>query len=607
MKTINRILLLLTAMLFSFSFTSCYNMEDEPLQWNSEDRVLNPGDSTENSAIKQLFQACYLDLPLLHTRFQSSYLDAATDDGLPTLNQAGSGDLNNYRNSMLSAGNIASLDGDAWARNYRGIRRVNLFLEKLPLFEPSTQVPESRMVRMQAEARLLRAYYYFELMKRWGGIPLIGDKVLGPEDDINIPRSSIDEVVDYILSEISPDTDKYPNSCFNDLHEAQSTAIYDATEIGHVNQGVALALISRMKLYLASPLYNPDNDVSRWKEAAEAAKALIDLNVYELYTSTAALLFKLFAMNNDDFPNKEMIMLKQMGANSSIEQTNSPSGYSYGTGAGSLTLVNSLGRTSPSQNLVDAFLTTEGKSIFIDYDPAKGIDPDSKYNPQEPYRNRDSRLARTVFINNSMWLKRPVETFDGGRDRGAIPGAVYTQTGYYLKKFLGDNENRETYVGYNHHYQIFRYAEVLLNYAEAMNEYDPANDEEIIKGIIEVRKRSGIRPGTNQRYGLPNQGEYSQELMRRIIRNERRIELAFEEHRFFDIRRWKIAAAGDGDAVMTKPVRGVRIKKVDTNKFEYEYEDVRQQTFEPHMYWYPIPRNEMLGNNALEQNPGWNF
>lgn len=585
-----------------FAFSSCSEFEPFPLEYNTEDRVMNPGDSTENSVIKQLFYACYIDLPLLHTRFSSSYLDAATDDGVPTQSVAGSSDLNNYRNGLLTPGNIAYLDGNAWERNYRGIRRVNLFLEKLPIFPPSTQVPASRMQQMKAEARLLRAYYYFELMKRWGGVPMVGDKVLYADDDINIPKSTIDEVANYIISEISPDN---PNSCYKDLHDAQSTATFDATEIGHVNKGVALALLSRLKLYLASPLYNPSNDPAKWKEAAEASQRLIALGVYDLYQGSPATMFKLFAMNNDDFPNKEMIMLKQMGSNSAIEVTNSPVGYSYGTGTGTLGNVVSLGRTSPSQNLVDAFLTIDGKSIFKNYNPAEGYDPASGYDEQNPYESRDPRLARTVFLNGSMWLKKEVETFDGGRNRGNIPGVTYTQTGYYLKKFLGNNENTESFTNYNHHYQIFRYAEILLNYAEAVNESDPGNDAEIVSGLIKLRKRAGIRPGDDNRYGLP--AAYSQELMRRIIRNERRIEMAFEEQHFWDIRRWKICAPGDGDAVMTQPVKGIRIVKQENGSYTYSYENITTSTFEQRMYWYPIPRAELYGNSKLEQNEGWNY
>lgn len=600
MKNIFKILIFFCSVQMILFFSACNNYEPLPLEWNSEDRVLNPGDSTDNSAIMQLFYACYIDLPLLHTRLSGSYLDAATDDGVPTQTISGSKDLNNYRNGLLTPGNIANLDGDAWKRNYQGIRRINLFLEKLPIFPPSTQVPAKRMEQMTAEARLLRAYYYFELMKRWGGVPIVGDLVLDVEDDCNIERSSIEEVADYIINEISPDV---AGSCYNNLHAAQSTSLYDATEIGHVNQGVALALLSRLKLYLASPLYNPNNNIEKWTEAAVAAKKLMDLNVYSLYNGTASTMFKLFAMNNDDFPHPEMIMLKQMGTNSDIEKSNSPIGYSYGTGTAGTVV--SEGKTSPSQNLVDAFLTLDGKSIYVDYDPAKGYIPE--YNEQNPYANRDPRLDRTVFRNGTMWLKRAVETFDGGRDRGAVSGAVYTRTGYYLKKFLGNNENTESYASYNHHYQIFRYAEILLNYAEAVNESDPGNDKEITYGLIELRKRAGIKAGENDRYGLPEAGTYTQELMRRIIRNERRIEMAFEDQRFWDIRRWKICAAGDGDAVMAKPVRGVRISKQTDGSFSYTYENVVSSSFDEKMYWYPIPRNELYGNNKLLQNEGWGY
>ena len=600
MKNINKILIFFCSIQIIVSFSACGDLETQPLDWNTEDRVLDPADSTANSSIQRLFNACYLDLPNLHIRLSDSYLDAATDDGLPTKSAAGSRDLNNYRNGVLSPGNIANLDGNAWERNYQGIRRVNLFLEKLPLFPPSTQVPERRMKQMKAEARLLRAYYYFELMKRWGGVPMVGDQVLNASDDVNIPKSTIEEVVAYIIAEIDRDN---PNSCYVDLRAAQSTSAYDASEIGHVNQGVALALLSRLKLYLASPLYNPTNDLDKWEEAAVAAKNLMDLNIYSLFQGSNATMFRLFAMNNDDFPNAEMIMYKQMPASNAYERMNSPAGYSYGTGTS--TTIIAQGRTSPSQNLVDAFLTLDGKSIFNDYDPAKGVNQASGYNDQDPYTNRDPRLARTVFLNGSDWLRRKVETFEGGRDRGAVAGGIYTRTGYYLKKFLGNNENTETFTTYNNHYQIFRYAEILLNYAEAVNEYDPTNDTEITSGLIALRQRAGITAGSDGRYGIPT--IYTQDLMRRIIRNERRIEMAYEEQRFWDIRRWKIAAAGDGDAVMTKPVRGVRIIKQADETYQYIYEDVAPSSFAPRMYWYPIPRSELYGNDKLVQNEGWSY
>lgn len=214
-------------------------------------------------------------------------------------------------------------------------------------------------------------------------------------------------------------------------------------------------------------------------------------------------------------------------------------------------------------------------------------------------------MVRTVFLNGSTWLKQTVETFVGGKNNGAVSGAVYTRTGYYLKKFLGNNNNTESFTSAYHPYQIFRYAEILLNYAEAMNESDPTNDVEIVSGLIQLRKRAGINAGNDGRYGLP--GVYSQELMRRIIRNERRVEMAYEDQRFWDIRRWKICASGDGDAVMTQPVRGVNIIKHSDGTFTYEYVNVTTSKFDSKMYWYPIPRNELYGNNQLKQTEGWGY
>jgi hypothetical protein len=294
-----------------------------------------------------------------------------------------------------------------------------------------------------------------------------------------------------------------------------------------------------------------------------------------------------------------MIMVNVAGsATTGIEVTNSPIGYSYQSSGGGLTTTD--GRTSPSQNLVDAFLTADGKSIYKDYDPEQGYDPESGYNEQDPYINRDPRLNSFIFCNGSRWLNKRVETFDGGAHRNVSQG-ITTRTGYYLKKFLGSNENTNLFTAYYHHYQIFRYAEILLNYAEALNESDPSKKAEIESCLIALRKRAGIAPGSDDRYGLP--ATYSQERMRRIIRNERRIELCFEEHRFWDVRRWKIA-----ENVLNKPVKGVRITRQSDGSYTYVYEDVATASFKaPTMYWYPIPRVERWGNKALEQNPGWSY
>ena len=567
--------------------SSCNSFESEPYDRITDDMLTDPQDSTAQY-MTGLFFAIYQQLPSLHNRLNSStsYLDAATDDGMPTRNFGGSGSLENYRNGQLSPGNINSLDGDAWGRCYTGIRRANVFLQKIEgHINSSWGITAREEAYMVAEARALRAYYYFELLKRWGGVPIVYDQVFDEKSDLNIPRSSVEDCVKYILDEISPDK---PSSCYNDLYDAFSetgtgntSAIY-----GRINKGSVLGIISRLKLYLASPLYNESGDINKWQEAADAAKEIIDLGIYELHPNFLDLFSTPVA-----FPNKELLMLKESASlNNSIEANNSPSGY-YNSS------VKCYGYTSPSQNLVDAFLTLDGKKI--DDNTAK-----YPYNPQDPYTNRDPRLSQTVFHNGSQWLNRKVETFDGGLDRNQRPGFHFTLTGYYLRKFSSKSENATALQTLRHHHYIIRYAEILLNYAEALNEVgNPANNPEIEKYIIEIRKRAGIEAGTDNRYGLPP--VYSQAEMRKIIRNERRIELAFEEHRFWDIRRWKIA--NQNEAVMLQPVRGVVITKQADDSFRYNYVSVRESKFEPKMYWYPIARDQMISNNKLVQNPGWNY
>lgn len=575
--------------------TACNTFESEPLNWIHEDDVTNPVDSTANT-IKGLFHAVYNSIPSLHNRLNNSYLDAATDDGTITRDMGGNGSLENYRNGRLSAGNIASLDGNAWSSLYYGIRRANLFLEKVEDYPEGPNLSVDNKKRMIAEVRFLRAYFYFELMKRWGGVPMVGDQVFDYDDNWNIPRSEVNDVVEYILDEVAPDRE---GSCYNDLYEAMTKYPTELESIvGRVNKGVVLAFLSRMKLYLASPLYTEltgDDAIVKWREAAEAAKAVIDLGVYDLHIAKVdnegkgnASFLEFFGKAKDIAgENKEAIFVKQSGDGSSQESNNSPCGYQRGK---------CKGYTSPSQNLVDAFPMLDGKSIN---DPTSAY----TYDPQNPYANRDPRLTYTVFYNGSMWLSRAVETFNGGKDRSNVPGLYTTQTGYYLRKFLGLNESRKDNSGFEsipHHYNIIRYAEILLNYAEALNELgeDKADMEQC---IIDLRARAGIEAGADGRYGLP--ATYTQAEMRKIIQNERRIELAFEEHRFWDIRRWKIA-----EEVMNEPLRGVEITKLADGSFAYDYVDVRKSTFDAgKMYWYPIPRGEMNGNPELTQNPGWNY
>lgn len=567
--------------------TSCSSFESEPYERIPEEDIINPADSM-GTYMRGLFNATYQQMPNLHNDFQDSYLDASTDDGVPTKDKGGDGSLNHYRNGSLSPANIASLDGKTWKRNYEGIRRVNLFRYHMKDYPTSTVgIGEAEKKAMLAEARAVRAYYYFELVKRWGGVPIIYDEVLDMDSDLNIARSSMEECLEYIYNEISPDV---PTSCYNDLYSLRTTdPLVLVGTVGRFNQESILGLLSRISLYLASPLYNSSNDRAKWQAAADAAEKVIETGAFELYKSAKIEdSFLDFFSNGEVFSkNKEMMIVKETTSlNTTIETKNSPAGYYDATNK-------CYGYTSPSQNLVDAFLTIDGYSI---------TDNNSNYDPQNPYENRDPRLKHTIFYNGSQWLRRSVETFEGGKDRANRQGFFYTQTGYYLRKFASKNENSTGLATLRHHHYIMRYAEILLNYAEALCEVDySANKSKIDDCIIKLRERAGINSGADNRYGLAT--NYTQQDMRDLIRNERRIELAYEGHRFWDIRRWKIA-----ETVMNKPVRGTVITKQADGSFVYNYVDVRPSTFNvSKMYWYPIPRAQMQSNSELKQNPGWGY
>ncbi|WGQ08782.1 RagB/SusD family nutrient uptake outer membrane protein [Pedobacter gandavensis] len=523
-------------------------MELEPLERIHEDLVFDEIDKNADYA-KQFLNGTYLQLPDGYNRLLTAFLDAGTDDAVSS--QDGS-IVEGFRTGLLSGQNVID---NQWLKNYTGIRRANIFLSKIDV------VPTTAALKVQwrAEARFLRAYFYFELLKRWGGVPLLGDKVYGLNDNLNLKRNTADECYDYILSEIEA------------VKDLLLPAVVVDQNIGRANKGAALALKSRVLLYRASPLWNPNGDIQRWTAAANAAKDVMTLGNYSLGTDFIALF--------NTVKHSEIIFMKEQAQSQTVELYNGPIGYTEGTG-----------NTSPSQNLVDAFLMKNGKL------PA---DAGSSYDPSNPYVNRDNRFAATIMYNTTKWLNRPVETFNGGKDR---PGGSRTQTktGYYLRKFMGKFESSGTYSNQNHHVILFRYAEILLNYAEALNEASgPLN--EAVDAIIAIRKRAGVSAGADNRYGIS--ASISQDQLRILIRNERRIEMAFEEQRFWDIRRWKIAGQ-----VMNSPVKGMNIVKNADATFSYTVLDIAPSVFDiSKNYLFPIPYSEIQTNPNMTQNPGYTY
>ena len=451
----------------------------------------------------------------------------------------------------------------AWGSMYEGIRKTNRFLEGIEgqKFEDIQYnanydqiIEQYRLFRPQA--RFLRALFHFELAKRYGGVPVV-TKTLSAEEANSVEPSSFQEVIDFVVKEAEAVAPKLP----------VDYSSVPRGETGRATRGAAMALKARALLYAASPLHNESGDRERWVRAAEAAGAIIDSSFYSLANNYSSVF--------NTRSNPELIMERRQGQSNNFERANFPVGYE-GASPG----------TAPTQNLVGAYdMQTTGKDIDA---------PDSGYDPDQPYENRDPRLYQTVIVNNSMFKGRPVEVWEGGLD--GPPQRLATPTGYYLKKYVIedislDPNNTTQQV---HTWVLFRYGEVLLNYAEAVNEaYGPNGS--VDGGMTAVEAVNKIRNRVNM---PPISSGLSQDAFRQEVREERRVELAFEDHRFWDIRRWEIGPS-------TTDIYGVDVTKTSENTFDYERVLVEERVWEDRMYLYPIPQSELFKNEALEQNPGW--
>ncbi|HLT86409.1 MAG TPA: RagB/SusD family nutrient uptake outer membrane protein [Sphingobacterium sp.] len=545
-----------------FALSSCKSdLENVPIENQTLEQVFDTNDSAGTNANRFLTD-CYRYLPNTGNRVGGDFLDAGTDDAV-------SSNPTNTSVQQLALGTYTddSYPDNRWSDFYTGIRIASIFIQNIDRVPLKGQLSNGTPLKRvwKAEARFLRAMFYFELVRRHGGIPLLGDKVYQLSDDIELPRNSFQECVDFIVTECDA------------IKDSLRVDPFDLPNYGRPTKAAALALKSRILLYAASPLYNGGNiggqnpltgyadfSVARWQAAEHAAKEIIDLNLFQLEPE-----FKQVFITR----NNERIFSKQGGNNTSIENNNGPIGYAAG--------VNN-GRTSPTQEFIEAFGMINGLDI---------TDPNSGYNEDDPYSGRDKRFYATVFYNGAMWLSRAVQTFEGGADK---PGGTrqQTKTGYYLRKFMGNFEESVNYSGVNHDHILFRYAETLLNYAEARNERLSVPDQAVYQAVENIRKRAGLSP-----FELPS--GLNQEQMRAVIRNERRKELAFEEHRFYDVRRWKIA-----EQEFNKELHGMVIYETGTGTIRQAV-PVLKMNFEKKMYLAPIPFNEVIKNPNMEQNPEW--
>ncbi|MFD0750175.1 RagB/SusD family nutrient uptake outer membrane protein [Mucilaginibacter calamicampi] len=487
-----------------------------------------------------------------------------------------------FARGTLTPDNVTTINGGNWDNQrlyywdygYQYIRKINVFFEQLG----TTKVVLADKARLIAEAKFVRAYTYFQLLERFGGVPIVEQTYqLANGAAVKFKRATIDETVAYI--------DKNLTEALPDL--PQKYAAQDAN-FGRATKDACLALRSRVYLYAASPLYSPTKDNAKWQKAADAAAALLTSG-YSLYPDYKAAFNRSSGSTND-----ELIFAKN-----------------FTTANGHQAPMNNLGRryqayggwwasNGPSQNLVDDYDMTNGLQPFTVTGTgtavAKTVNALSGYNAQKPYLNRDPRFDATVIHDETtfhgdfyeMWVSSDNKTwgFDSYKQSSDNP-----RCNYILKKFMPEDQPLNWQTTYTQPWPIFRLAEIYLNYAEAKFELgDEATAREYVNKVR-------ARPSVNL---PPIPATVTGEALRKRIYNERRIELAFESHRFFDIRRWKIAID-----IENRPVYGMDIiKDVTTGVKTYTPIKQIEHVYEDKMNWLPIEANEIRRNPDIAQI-GW--
>jgi hypothetical protein len=458
----------------------------------------------------------------------------------------------NYTNGLISPTNNPI---DIWAKSFQNIRKVNIFLQYIDNLPVNGSVQEEGKARMKGEAYFLRAFFYHELYRRYGAVPLL-EKPLNIDEDLQIPRNSEDEVVEFIVKDCETAASLLP-------------VTYSAANLGRVPKGAALLLRSRVLLYAASLLHNAENKPEKWQRAAAAAKAVMDMNVYRLDDNYKTLFHT--RTSPEVILQSTVNHVWKVVENDWVRHTQPPS---QGGGWGNL---------QPLQNLVDEYEMNNGKYI---------TDPSSGYDAAKPYVGRDPRFYQSIIYDGCKWAGATINTYVGSGVDGLNYSTAATKTGYYAAKLLDETATLITSYKPGSHYWVFmRYAEALLNYAEAQNEALSTPDQSVYDAINKIRDRANVKMPAIQT-GL------SKEEMRQRIRHERRIELAFETHRFWDLRRWRIGTQEGTNAY------GMKVTKSGT-VYTYEKFLLENRVYRPAFDLFPIPQTEREKDKALTQNPGY--
>lgn len=593
----------------------------------------------DNNKVGAFLNSCYSNMAVKGTRyfFWSRGPVVWSDEAWDTDAEAESWIMaGRMYNGDASAGNhpITNIsaeggNGDYWARYWDAIRNCTLFISRI---ETATVKDPAERARWKAEAHLLRAYYYSELLKWFGAALPIERKPYDFTQDFSaVKKESYYDVVKFIMEDcdVALGTAELPWRITTDA------------EAGRVTKALAEAVKSKMILFAASPLYNDGKDY--WQEAYQVNKISLEnlrtngyalynkVNLPQTYLSDQAFLGPNkntnTALYNEYFTqtmtytaspvDRETIFQSRDGQGNiwNIDGIGSQDGYKSGT--------------CPSQELVDSYETTDGQPILnlaLPYSDDKHLQPNYNpanklYNPSDPYSNRDPRFYASIYYNGSkrkaMWnfaeSPESVENYPapiGNRARiistyvGEPQTGIHsttrkaTRTGYYQRKFLHPNSGGDNPVG-GANYKLFRLGEVILNFAEAAAESGKA--AEAITAVNEIRKRAGMPE-------LPVGLSKEQLLLR--IKNERRVELAMEENRYFDVRRW---SSPTGDLSKTdRWITAMEITRKVDGSFSYVRRNVRgveRKNYTNKFMWVPIPLNEANRLNSITgfdwQNKGW--
>jgi len=512
----------------------------DPLMWSNQDMVL-----TYTGNFYAQMQAGFSGPHPGSSIFTGNLLSDITDDA-----DANSTVYNTYWNGAYDSSN-SPLNGMWTSNRWMYIRRANTFLSKIDAVPGDASLNN----RMKGEMKFLRAYYYFDLMNWFGPLPIITTAQNDLDESAFVAKATKDEFTDFLVKELT---------------EAAATlpVTYAAGDWGRATKGAALAMMGRIQLY-----------AGRWADAAATTKALMDLKAYVLQPSYSSV----FANNNK--MNNEVILSVQFNGDKA-QRSHLFDAYNQPPAFGG------RGSTLPTQNLVDEYeMQTTGLPI---------TNPLSGYDAQQPYVGRDPRFAATVLYDGATFRGRALQLYNGGVDltvSGGILAGWVTNTGYYLRKFTDETINlADANVASSQNWILFRYAEVLLNYAEAQNEAVGA-DNTVYDAVNQVRKRAGM---PNLPAGL------SQPDMRTAIRHERRVELAFEDARYWDVKRWKLAVNLFSTA--TNPIKKMEIvRNAVTGVKTYTVKNLtKTRIFQEKHYLFPFPITEVTKpGNKIEQNFGW--